>query len=256
MPRDSLLVVGNEIIEAPMSWRSRFFEHRAFRPLMKEYFKKGAKWTAAPKPTMSDDLYKKEFSNFTDAEKIKLAEQGKFVTTEFEPCFDAADFMRAGKDIFAQRSNVTNLMGIEWVKRHLGDKYNIHILSFRDVNPIHIDSTFNIIGPGLALLNPERPCKQIDMFHKAGWKIVRPPVWVVSDDYPLWLSSKWLSMNVLMLDEKRVICCDPDTATRKMFEDLGITVIPVDIRWAFCFGGGVHCWTSDIRRRGILESYF
>lgn len=30
------------------------------------------------------------------------------MTTEFEPCFDAADFMRAGKDIFVQRSQVIN----------------------------------------------------------------------------------------------------------------------------------------------------
>lgn len=57
MPRDILLVIGNEIIEAPMAWRSRFFEYRAYRPLIKEYFRKGAKWTTAPKPTMSDELY-------------------------------------------------------------------------------------------------------------------------------------------------------------------------------------------------------
>lgn len=57
MPRDILLVVGNEIIEAPMAWRARFFEYRAYRPLIKEYFRKGAKWTTAPKPTMADELY-------------------------------------------------------------------------------------------------------------------------------------------------------------------------------------------------------
>ncbi len=57
MPRDILMVVGNEIIEAPMAWRARFFEYRAYRPLIKEYFRKGAKWTTAPKPTMADDLY-------------------------------------------------------------------------------------------------------------------------------------------------------------------------------------------------------
>lgn len=57
MPRDILIVVGNEIIEAPMAWRARFFEYRAYRPLIKEYFKKGAKWTTAPKPTMADELY-------------------------------------------------------------------------------------------------------------------------------------------------------------------------------------------------------
>ncbi|CAH3171288.1 unnamed protein product [Porites lobata] len=43
MPRDILIVVGDEIIEAPMAWRSRFFEYRAYRPLLKEYFKRGAK---------------------------------------------------------------------------------------------------------------------------------------------------------------------------------------------------------------------
>ena len=39
-------------------------------------------------------------------DRHKLAAEGKFVTTEFEPCFDAADFIRAGRDIFAQRSQV------------------------------------------------------------------------------------------------------------------------------------------------------
>ena len=57
MPRDIIIAIGNEIIEAPMAWRARFFEYRAYRELMKEYFKGGAKWTTAPKPTMSDALY-------------------------------------------------------------------------------------------------------------------------------------------------------------------------------------------------------
>ena len=56
-PRDVLIVVGDEIIEAPMAWRSRYFEYRAYRSIVKEYFKQAAKWTPAPKPLMSDDLY-------------------------------------------------------------------------------------------------------------------------------------------------------------------------------------------------------
>lgn len=39
-------------------------------------------------------------------DRHNLAAQGKFVTTEHEPCFDAADFIRAGKDLFVQRSQV------------------------------------------------------------------------------------------------------------------------------------------------------
>ena len=107
MPRDFLMVIGNELIEAPMAWRSRFFEHRAYRPLIKEYFNQGAKWTTAPKPQMSDKLYDQDYPTGKSYEEcLELVTQGKFVTTEFEPCFDAADFMRAGTDIFAQRSHV------------------------------------------------------------------------------------------------------------------------------------------------------
>ena len=40
------------------------------------------------------------------ADRHVLAADNQFVTTEFEPCFDAADFMRAGTDIFVQRSQV------------------------------------------------------------------------------------------------------------------------------------------------------
>ncbi|MCP5104250.1 MAG: amidinotransferase, partial [bacterium] len=47
MPRDVLLVIGDEIIESPMCWRSRYYEADAYRQLIKEYFKKGARWTAA-----------------------------------------------------------------------------------------------------------------------------------------------------------------------------------------------------------------
>uniref|UniRef100_A0A8C5HJZ9 Glycine amidinotransferase n=1 Tax=Gouania willdenowi TaxID=441366 RepID=A0A8C5HJZ9_GOUWI len=236
---DILLVVGNEIIEAPMAWRARFFEYRAYRPLIKEYFNKGAKWTTAPKPTMADELYDQDYPMRTVEDRHKLAAEGKFVTTEYEPCFDAADFIRAGRDIFVQRSQVTNYMGIEWMRRHLAPDYKIHILSFKDPNPMHIDATFNIIGPGLVLSNPDRPCRQIEMFKKAGWTVVKPPLPLMPDNHPLWMSSKWLSMN-----------------GADMFENLGIKTIKVNIRHANSLGGGFHCWTTDVRRRGTLQSYF
>jgi selenocysteine lyase/cysteine desulfurase len=57
MPRDVLHVVGDEIIEAPMAWRSRYHEPLAFRALIKEYFRRGARWTAAPKPALANELF-------------------------------------------------------------------------------------------------------------------------------------------------------------------------------------------------------
>ena len=102
------MVIGDEIIEAPMAWRSRFFEYQSYRHLVKEYFSQGARWTSAPKPFMSDDLYDGHYPMADQQARQKLCDQGKLITTEFEPCFDAADFYRLGKDIIAQRSHVSH----------------------------------------------------------------------------------------------------------------------------------------------------
>ncbi|TNN13605.1 Glycine amidinotransferase [Schistosoma japonicum] len=130
MPRDFLLIVGDEMIEATMTWRSRYFEFLAYRPLTLNYWRHGAKWTIAPKPTNFSKLIKDNPIN-GDIANESSSYYGK-VTTESEPCFDAADFIRAGRDIFAQRSQVTNLSGIEWVRRHLeprGIKFiDLHLL--------------------------------------------------------------------------------------------------------------------------------
>src|SRR5712692_7440305 len=89
-PRDVLLVVGNEIIEAPMAQRARYFEFRAYRTLLKEYFHRRARWTTAPKPLMSDELYSERDS--------AMHKPFDFATgpllTEAEPAFDAACFAR------------------------------------------------------------------------------------------------------------------------------------------------------------------
>lgn len=39
-PRDALMVIGDEIIEAPMAQRARWFEFRAYRGLLAEYFRR------------------------------------------------------------------------------------------------------------------------------------------------------------------------------------------------------------------------
>ena len=41
-----------------------------------------------------------------EAARRLLTEQGRFVVTEHEPAFDAADIARCGKDIFVQLSQV------------------------------------------------------------------------------------------------------------------------------------------------------
>jgi glycine amidinotransferase len=248
MPRDVLLVIGNEIIESPMAWRSRYYEPIAYRPLIKEYFKKGARWTAAPKPQLSDELYNYKYEEPVDAQHIK------YVITEFEPTFDAADFIKCGRDIFYQKSHVTNDFGVEWLQRHLGDTYRLHRLEVNDTHPMHIDASFMPLAPGKLLLNKERVPKVPEMFKS--WDIMYAPTPCMPAGHTLYMTSTWINMNILMLDHERVIVEKNEETIIKAFKDFGLKPIPCNFRNFNTFGGSFHCATVDIRRRGKLESYF
>lgn len=254
-PRDVLLVVGDEIIEASMAQRSRFFEYRSYRPLLKEYFKRGARWSAAPKPTMSDDLYVMDY----DASVAGYDFSTHPSLTEFEPCFDAACFSRMGRDIFWQPDIVSNQFGADWLARHLGDDYRIHKLEFEDHHPHHIDATMVPLRPGLLLTNPARPAKGdcLRVFEENDWQIVDvvPSARQQRSATALEVSS-WISMNILSVDERKVVVDEQEKPFIAQLESLGCEVLAIPFDAVFQFGGSFHCCTADIRRNGTLESYF
>ncbi len=247
MPRDVLLVIGSEIIECPLAWRSRHYGTAAFKPLLKEYFKNGAKWSSAPSPELKDELYDYEWTEPEEGEPTR------FVITEFEPTFDAADFVRCGRDIIAQKSNVTNEFGIEWLRRHLGDTYRIHVFEFNDSHPMHIDATLLPLAPGKLLINPERVPEVPKIFR--GWEIFHAPKPIIPDDHTLYMTSKWINMNILSLDEKRIMVERQDEPMIAALKSWGFKPIPCNFRNFNSFGGSFHCATLDVRRRGKLESY-
>lgn len=248
MPRDVLLVVGNEIIECPLAWRSRYYGTSAYKPLLKEYFHGGASWSAAPKPELKDELYDYEWT------EPKQGEPVRFVITEFEPTFDAADFIRCGRDIFAQKSNVTNEFGIAWLRRHLGDAYRLHVFEFNDPHAMHIDATLVPLAPGKLLINPERVLEVPKIFKH--WDVFRAPKPIIPREHTLYMTSKWINMNILMLDEQRVIVERQDAPMIAALKRWGFQPIPCNFRNFNSFGGSFHCATLDVRRRGTLDSYF
>lgn len=248
MPRDLLLVVGQDVIEAPMAWRSRAHAASAYRTLLKEYFQQGARWSSPPKPELPDELYVADWTDQPDGEPFRS------VITEYEPTFDAADFIRCGRDIFAQRSHVTNALGIEWVRRHLGDDYRVHELRLADDHPMHIDASLMPLAEGKLLIHPERVPEVPDIFKD--WEVRSAPAPVIPDGHPLYLTSKWINMNVLMIDEGTMVVEAQDEPMRRLAESWGMEAVPCPFRNFNSFGGSFHCATTDIRRRGSLRSYF
>ncbi len=252
MPRDVLLVVGDCLIEAPMAWRSRYFEAFAYRGLLRSYFWAGARWISAPKPRLRDEFYREPLSESGDSGDGFTPDHS--VIGEDEPTFDAADVIRCGRDLFIQQSHVTNGFGVEWLRRHLDPPFRVHDVRFEDEHPMHVDATLVPLAPGRALINPERVPEMPPMFKD--WEPLVAPRPEIPNSHPMHMSSAWVSMNVLSLDDRTVIVESSETELRCRLKTWGFEAIPCDFRHFNSLGGSFHCATLDVRRRGTLRSYF
>ena len=180
-PRDTMLVIGDTVIETPNTFRSRYFESIVYKEILLEYFKSGAKWITAPKPRLLDVGYNRD----KQGDELSL--------NNCEPVFDAANVIRAGKDLFFQLSDSGNKLGLQWLAQTIGDAYHVHAIPSDIYSSVHIDSTLCLLKPGLLLANPERVDVERLPSVLRQWEIVWAPEMVeyqYSEVKPI--SSKWL----------------------------------------------------------------
>jgi glycine amidinotransferase len=262
-PRDVLITIGNEILEATMSYRSRWYEYLCYRPLLEKYFKEdpGMRWEAAPKPRLTERTYRKDFwkewKTLSESEQFERSKNLEWALTDVEPLFDAADMMRFGKDIVFQPSMVSNMAGADWLRRHFPN-HRIHLMNFKEKAQVHIDSTWIPLRPGLILHNRERDAvpEQLKLYEINDWEIVECVQPAHETSRRLSYCSIWLSINLLVLDPKTVCVEASETAQMEQLDKLGFEVIPVPFYDVAPFGGGLHCSTTDIYREGGCEDYF
>jgi len=267
-PRDILLCYGNEILEATMSERSRWFEYLLYRPLLERYFKEDPdfRWEAAPKPRLTEETYVEGYwHNFyrvwTHEQKGERMRAHQFHLTDKEPLFDAADIFRYGKDLFVQRSAVTGAPGINWLRRHFEPQgVRVHEVAFDgNPQPWHIDVSVITPRPGLVIQNPkELPLTPEfhELFRINGWEVVLAEPHARTKQHPRSFCSVNLAYNTFSLGPN-VICVEAaEVRLMDQLDKLGAEVIPVDFFEVSPFGGGLHCSTLDIFREGQCEDYF
>lgn len=242
-PRDLILVLGDTLIETPMIFRSRFFESLAYKDLLLEYFDSGAKWLSAPKPRLRDEVYRPQRPT------------GESAITNEEPLFDAANVLRLGKDLLYLVSDSGNRKGARWLQDTVGETYRVHVLD-NHYSGVHLDSTLALIRPGLVVANAERvtPENLPDVFQNWEVHYLHDIVDTKHDDAEA-LSSKWIGMNILMVNPNLAIVDEAQTPLIRLLESCGVEVCPLQLRHGRTLGGGFHCVTLDIRRRGGLEDY-
>jgi arginine deiminase len=93
------------------------------------------------------------------------------------------------------------------------------------------------------------------------WDVIYSPPMENTDRYDADYLSKsigsdWIDMNILNIDPNLVVVDRNQAALIRLLEKQGLDVIPLKLRHSKMLGGGFHCVTLDIRRRGTLQRYF
>ncbi|KAG0643987.1 hypothetical protein HOY80DRAFT_1013798 [Tuber brumale] len=115
MARDSLMVVGNHVIEAPYSWSCRRQEiELAFGHILADLEKD-------PKVR----VFRAEFPEGRDTifDDDAVGSESPFTINNSRPALDTADFIRVGKTLVGQLSHVTNPAGVDYLRERLPEGY-------------------------------------------------------------------------------------------------------------------------------------
>lgn len=240
-PRDLFLAFGNLLIEAPMTLRARALETASFKNILLDYLRSGSRWICAPRPRLSDEIY-----DHTITEGLALRDH--------EPVFDAANVLRVGRDVLYLVSDTGNYCGAQWLQAILGKDYRVR--TYDNVyTGSHVDTTITLVRPGLVVVNADRvgPSNLPEMFRN--WEVIYLSEVMDIGYTGTAYASKWIGLNFLMVSPELAIVDRTQTPLIRALEKHRIEVIPLQLRHARTLGGGFHCVTLDVRRKGELETY-
>jgi N-dimethylarginine dimethylaminohydrolase len=207
-PRDRLLVYGSTVIDTAMMYPCRDMELQCYHDILE-----GTEVVHMPR------------------------NQGLVL--------DAANVCRLGNRMLFLESASGNRTAYEWLRTQF-PAVEIELCNF--YAGVHIDSTIVPLREGLVMLNAARvnseTCPQVF----DGWQKIWVGDVVAQDFYKYPYASKWIAMNMLVVDPHTVICDQNQTELIKTLESYRFRVIPLELRHSRTLGGGFHCVTLDLHR--------
>jgi len=220
-----------------------------------------------------------------------VEEQGNKVLYDYKSIkytpINTAMISRIGKDLYFGTELCEDTFDFQTYKNSI-DKiftdYRCHIVDTQG----HYDSVFCPVVPGLIV-----SLKEVKNYSETfpGWEIIYLPNqsfdsipeftklkeknagkwWVpgqeLNDDFTNYVE-KWMQhwmgyveetvfdVNMLVIDEKNVLCNGYNQQVFDAFAERGITPHVVNMRHRYFWDGGIHCMTSDLHREGIQKDYF
>jgi len=211
-PRDRLLIAGDTVVDVNMMYQCRNQEIENYYRLL------------------------------ADAQNIYTMPRNQGMV------LDAANVCRLGDTWLFLESASGNIRAHEWLQSKFP---NIKIELCNFYAGVHIDSTITPLREGLVMLNASRVTPQNCPKVFKEWE----KIWVTDeiivpqsfDSFPY--ASKWIAMNMLVLDSETVIIDAAQSQLIDILKTYGIDSIPLTLSHSRTLGGGFHCVTLDTRRR-------
>jgi N-dimethylarginine dimethylaminohydrolase len=208
-PRDRFLVYGDTIVNPAMMYPCRDMEYQCYMDVLEE------------------------------AGKLLHMDRDAGIV------LDAANVLRLNDKMLMLESASGNRQAYKWLCDHFP---NVEIELCNFYSGVHIDSTITPLREGLVLLNGSRVnednCPKV--FEK--WDKIYVDDVVPQEFYRYPYASKWIALNMLVVDPHTVIVDKHQTELIKKLEQWSFTVIPLELRNSRTLGGGFHCVTLDLVR--------
>ena len=209
-PRDRLLIYGDTIVDPAMMYPCRDMEIEALEDIVYR----------------ADTVYRMP------------RDEGMIL--------DAANVLRLNDTLLYLQSPSGNIKAARWLQTKLHD-VNIEICNF--YSGVHIDSTIVPLREGLVLVNASRVNNENLPKVFKNWEVIWADEVVEQGFYQYPYASKWIALNMLVVDPTTVVVDKNQTQLIKMLEDYNILVIPLELRHSRTLGGGFHCVTLDLVRQ-------
>jgi N-dimethylarginine dimethylaminohydrolase len=211
-PRDRLLIYGDTIVDPAMMYPCRDMEVEALEEVIYR----------------ADNVYRMP------------RDEGMIL--------DAANVLRLNDAMLFLESASGNQRAAHWIKQKFPD-VKIEVCKF--YSGVHIDSTIVPLREGLVMVNASRVNQDNLPRVFKEWEVIWVDDVVEQGFYQYPYASKWIALNMLVVDPCTVIIDKNQPKLMDILENYNFTVIPLELRHSRTLGGGFHCVTLDLIREAL-----
>jgi scyllo-inosamine-4-phosphate amidinotransferase 1 len=209
-PRDRLLIYGDTIVDPAMMYPCRDMEIEA----------------------LDDIIYRADTVHRMPRDENMI--------------LDAANVLRLNESMLYLQSASGNQEAYKWLKAKFP---NVPIEVCEFYSGVHIDSTIVPVREGLVVVNASRVNKDNLPRVFDNWEVIWVDEVVAQGFYQYPYASKWIALNMLVVDPTTIIVDKHQTELIKRLEDYNMLVLPLELRHSRTLGGGFHCVTLDLVRQ-------